>query len=182
MFWYPKHGYMYYCMYSCIELKLHTYNCRNPSQLSLGLDSLVLMATSVKVLLDLGFGHVHNRRVLDGARHRNVLFKVTVHRILDQLAQHAPQRLAGPRLGDHALALDDAAQRRNGADLLAHRLLQLLGQLVVGNGRGRVVGCGERDEGKGELALEGVWDADDAALCHEWVGGDGLLDSACVGS
>lgn len=39
---------------------------------------------------------------------------------------------------------------------------------------------GEGDEGKGELALDGIWDADDTCLGDEWMRRDGLFDSACV--
>ena len=41
-------------------------------------------------------------------------------------------------------------------------------------------GRGERDEGEGEVAFEGVGDADDAAFGDEGGGGDGLFDCACV--
>lgn len=39
-------------------------------------------------------------------------------------------------------------------------------------------GGGEGDEGEGEVAFEGVGDADDAAFCDGGVGGYGLFDRA----
>lgn len=148
-------------------------------QLRLGLNRLVPMPPLRKVRPHLVPRHVHRRRVLDRARHRHRPRKLAVHRILRQLAQHPPQRLARARLGDHALALDDAAERGNGADLLAHQRLDLGRQLVGGDGRRGMVAGGERDKGKGQLALEGVGDADDAALGDEGMGRYGLLDAAC---
>jgi hypothetical protein len=44
-----------------------------------------------------------------------------------------------------------------------------------------VVGRGERYEGEGEVAFEGIGDANDAAFCDGGVGGDGLLYGACDG-
>lgn len=39
--------------------------------------------------------------------------------------------------------------------------------------------CREGDKSKGELALDGVGNADDAGLGYKWMGGNGLLDTAC---
>jgi hypothetical protein len=62
-----------------------------------------------------------------------------------------------------------------GADQLLH-----FGKEEVGrDGGGGVIGVGERYEGEGEVAFEGVGDADDAAFCDSAVGGDGLFYGAC---
>lgn len=42
-----------------------------------------------------------------------------------------------------------------------------------------MVGRGERYEGEGEVAFEGIGDANDAAFCDGGVGGDGLFYGAC---
>lgn len=145
-------------------------------------------------------------RILDGGGDLNGLGEVGVHGVLEQLAQHAAQRLAGPRLGDHAFALDHAAEGRDGADLRAYEMLYFGEELGRGDGGGRVVGGGEGDEGEGEVAFEGcvegggslviglvkagdgeiplgtltVRDAYYAAFCDLRVGRNGLLDCACV--
>ncbi|KFY88928.1 hypothetical protein V500_06040 [Pseudogymnoascus sp. VKM F-4518 (FW-2643)] len=103
-----------------------------------------------------------------------------MHRILQQLPQDPPQRLARARLGDHILPLDRASEGCNRADLGAYQALDLGEDRRGGRGGGGVSGRGERDECEGEVALEGVGDADDAAFGDEGGGGDGLFDCSCV--
>jgi hypothetical protein len=73
--------------------------------------------------------------------------------------------------------LDDAPQRGDGTDLFPDESLDLMRDIFGGDGGGGVRRGRERDEGKGELALEGVGDADDAGFGDEGMGGDGLLDA-----
>ena len=122
--------------------------------------------------------HLHDARILHRRRHLHLLRKLAMHRILHQLPQHPPQRLAAPSLGDHAFALHHPPKGGDGADLLADVLLDLFVEVGGGDG-GRGVGRGgEGYEGEGEVAFEGVGDADDAALGNGRVGGDGLFDGA----
>jgi hypothetical protein len=76
--------------------------------------------------------------------------------------------------------LDHAAERGNGADLRADKLLYFGEELVGGDGGGGVVGCGESYEGEWEVAFECVWDANDAAFGDGGVGGDSLFDGPCI--
>lgn len=116
--------------------------------------------------------NLDNPNILHRRRHIHHLVHLPMHRILHQLPQHPAQRLAGPRLGDHAPALNHAAQRGDGADLVADERLDLGQELRVGNG------LGGGDKGEGEVAFECVGDADDAGFGDERVGGDGLLEGA----
>lgn len=74
----------------------------------------------LKILLHFRPRHLHHCRILHRARHRNWPLKLTPHAIFHELPQYSPQRLAGPRLRNHAFPLDDAAQGGDGTDLLAH--------------------------------------------------------------
>lgn len=96
-------------------------------------------------------------------------------RVLEQLAQDSPQRLARARLGDHALAPDHPAQRGDGANLGADKLLDLLEQLFV---RFDIAVFRSADEGERKLALEGVGDANHACFGDERVACDCLLERA----
>jgi len=49
-------------------------------------------------------------------------------------------------------------------------------ELVGGDGGGRVIGCGEGDEGEWKVTFECVGYANDAAFGDGGVRGDGLLD------
>jgi hypothetical protein len=123
--------------------------------------------------------NLHDTGVLNRSRDLHLLIELAMHRVLDQLSQDAAERLARARLGDHAFALDHTAQGGDGADLRAYEILHFSEELVGGDGGGGVVGGGERYEGEGEVAFEGVGDADDAAFCDGGVGGDGLFYGAC---
>lgn len=129
-----------------------------------------------EVLRDLLPRHLHNSSIFHRRRDLHLFIKVSMHCILDQLPQHPPQRLSRPSFGNHAFALDHAAKRGNGADLGTDKLLYFCEKLVRGDGGGRVVGCGESNEGKWEVAFQFVWDADDAAFGDGGVGGDSLFD------
>ena len=118
--------------------------------------------------------NLDNPNILDRRRHINRLVHLPMHRILHQLPQHPAQRLARPCLGDHAPALNHAAQRGDGADLAADKLLDLGQELRVGNG------LGGGDKGEGEVAFKGIGNADDTGFGDERVGGDGLLEGACA--
>jgi hypothetical protein len=118
----------------------------------------------LEVLPDLPPRHLHRRRILHRRRNLHLLFEFPVHRILHQLPQDPPQRLATAGLGDHAFTLDHATERGYRSDLFADQLLDFFDQLIGWDGRGGVVGCGERDEGEGEVAFQRIWDSDDAAL------------------
>lgn len=72
-------------------------------------------------------------------------------------------------------------QGGDGADLLADVLLDLFEEVGRGDGGGGVCGGGDGNEGEGEVAFEGVGDADDAAFGNGRVGGDGLFDGAWGG-
>lgn len=130
-----------------------------------------MLATALlKVLLDLSPSNLHNGRILHGARHCDLLGKLTINTILDQFSEYTSQRLARPRLGNHAFALDDASQRRKCANLLTYKQLDLARNLGVWHSGLWVFRDGEGDECEGELAFELVGNADYAAFCDKWVG------------
>lgn len=121
---------------------------------------------------------VHDAGVLDRRRHADRLVDLAVHAVLEQRAQHAPQRLAGARLGDDGRRgrrrADQATQRGDGPDLRAHARLDLGEQLGVVERAGRR----RHHKGKGQLALELVGNADDRRFRDLRVRGDGLLERA----
>ena len=127
------------------------------------------MALALKVVPDPDARDVHHAGVLDRRRHRDGLVELAVGGVLDELAEHAAQRLAGARLGDHAAALDQAAERGDGADLGPHEPLDLAQELRVRDVPARA------HEGEGHLALERVGDAHHAGLGHQGVARDGLF-------
>lgn len=74
------------------------------------LDGLVLTTALLKVFLDLDPSNVYHSRILHGARHRNLLAKVSMDPIFDQFPEYIPQCLARSCFGNHAFALDDASK------------------------------------------------------------------------
>lgn len=73
----------------------------------------------LEIILDLSPRHINNSRVLHRRRDIYLLLKLPVHRILQQLTENTAQSLAASGFGDHAAALNDAAEGRNGAYLSA---------------------------------------------------------------
>lgn len=132
----------------------------------------------LKILPHLLPRNLDNSHILNRSRDLNPGVEIAVDGIFQQLSQHAAEGFAAASLGDHAFALDHAAQSGDGADLVADGGLDGVEELGGGDCGGGVRGCREGDEGEGEVAFESVGDADDAAFGDGGVGGDGLLDRA----
>lgn len=92
------------------------------------------VALLLKILFDLPPCSVHHTRIFHSAGNANAPIKLAVHRILHQLLQHAAQRLARPCPWDDPLALHNAAEGCNRADLSAHQALDLRRQRRVRDG------------------------------------------------
>jgi hypothetical protein len=92
------------------------------SNLGLGhaLDGRVNAAILLKVLSQFSTRNINHRAVLDRARHHHVFVVVAFNGMLNKLAQNTSQGLTGSRLGNHALALDYAAERGDGPNLFTH--------------------------------------------------------------
>ena len=117
-----------------------------------------------KILRNLLPRHLNDRRILHGSRHLDLLIKLVMHSIIQQLPQNSPERLTGASLRYHTLTLDRTTEGSDGADLAADETLDLFEDLVGDDGRVGVVVLGEGDEGEWELAFEFVGDADYATF------------------
>ena len=84
-----------------------------------------------KVLGDLLPGNVNGSDILDGGRVLDRFIELVVDGVLDEVGQHAAQRLAGPRLRYHAASLNDTSQGCDAADLLPYSPLDLISQRCV---------------------------------------------------
>lgn len=134
-------------------------------------------ALLMPILPNLLSRHIHHARILHCRGDVDLLIELVMDRVFQQLAQDSPQSLARARLGDHALAPNHPAQRGDGANLGADKLLDFLEQLLIGLGVTTASVRGA-DEGEGELTLEGVGDANYACFGDEGVAGDCLLERA----
>jgi hypothetical protein len=105
-----------------------------------------LLPLPLEVRFDLSSGNINNLRILDCRWHLHLLFKLSIYRILNQLSQNSPQRLAASSFWNHTLSLNHAAETCNATDLPAYGSLYLDEQFVFYNfGAGLL--CG-RDECK----------------------------------
>lgn len=143
-----------------------TLTCFQPSKLSpsiaaIPIDRLKLrllgrILLHLKILPNTLPRNVHNLDILNSRRDIDRGIKLTLNSMFDQLAQDTAEGLPAPRFGDHAAALDHAAQGGDGADLFADEGVDFVEKV-------RVRCCGEwtivcacrawLDEGEGEVAL-----------------------------
>lgn len=115
-------------------------------------------------------GLLHHTGILHRSRHSDLRLKLPLDRILQQLLQHPPQRLARPGLGNNPRRGDKPAQRSDGPNRLSDLLVQLFEQI-----RRRV--C-DGDESKGDVAFHVVRQTDHGDFGDLRVRADGLLDGA----